>query len=442
MLGLTSTPSFTLRPYQDAAVTKGLAYLQDPALRDRHGLIVAPTGSGKSLVIAGIATQLRHPCLVFQPSKEILEQNMAKLQAYGYRPAVFSASFGKREIGSITLATIGSVIRHIHYFREMPYVLVDECHGVNAKEGMYKTFFSALPHVRILGLTATPYRLVTDGYGGSILKFLTRTRPRVFRDVVQATDINYLFREGYLSPLVYDERPVIKRDRLRLNTTGADYTDASVQQHFHEIDFAGYLLHVVSEQLRAGRKNVLVFTRFVEESQQLVDRLPAGTAAIVSADTPADERARILEDFKAGRIRVVSNVGVLAVGFDYPGLECVVLARPSVSLALYYQMVGRDIRPVYAPGMPLDTLEQRHAAIAAGPKPRAYVVDLVGLVQLFGKIEHLKLRRGGKTGEQWQVFSETRPLTNVYFGQRDQDRSDAHGAAAAAEGLVGRGARW
>jgi DNA repair protein RadD len=420
VLGLSTDTPYQLRPYQEAAVTKGLAYLQDPAKRGHHGLIVAPTGSGKSLVIAGIATQLPRPCLVFQPSKEILEQNKAKLETYGYRPSVFSASFGRREIGSITLATIGSVVRHIASFRDMPYVLVDECHGVNAKEGMYKTFFEALPNVRILGLTATPYRLVTDGYGGSILKFLTRTRPRVFRDVVQATDINYLFREGYLSPLVYDERAVIKREQLRLNTTGADYTDASVQQHFHDIGFAAYLQQVVEEQLAAGRRSVLVFTRFVEESQQLVDRLPAGTAAIVSAETPADERARILADFRAGRIRVVSNVGVLTVGFDYPELACVILARPSVSLALYYQMVGRCIRP--------------HPSKAC-----AHVVDLVGLVQLFGKIEDLKLRKGGKTGEQFQVFSGDRALTNVYFNQRDPD---PHGAAAAGE-LVGRpGGRW
>ena len=421
MLGLTTgAPAYTLRPYQEAAVTKGVAYLQDPAKRGHHGLIVAPTGSGKSLVIAGIATTLARPCLVFQPSKEILEQNKAKLEAYGYQPSVFSASFGRREIGSITLATIGSVMRHLSSFHTMPYVLVDECHGVNAKEGMYKTFFEQLPHVRILGLTATPYRLVTYGYGGSILKFLTRTRPRVFRDVVQATDIGYLFREGFLAPLAYDERPILKRDRLRLNTTGADYTDRSVQQHFEEIGFAATLQAVVEEQLRAGRRNVLVFTRFVEESQQLVDRLPAGTAAMVSADTPPDARAQILADFRAGRLRVVSNVGILAVGFDYPELECVVLARPSVSLALYYQQVGRVLRP--------------HP-----DKPRAHVVDLVGLVQQFGRIEDLKLRRGGKTGEQWTVNSGDRVLTNVYFGQRDQD---PHGAEAAAD-LVGRpGGRW
>lgn len=399
--------TFTLRPYQQAAVDRSLAYLRDPRMRGRHGLVVAPTGSGKSLVIAGIAAGLDHPCLVFQPSKEILEQNRAKLEAYGYRPSIFSASFGKRDIGSVTLATIGSVMRHLSAFQDIPYILIDECHGVNAKGGMYQQFLAALPNVRILGLTATPYRLVTDGYGGSILKFLTRTRPRIFRDVVHSTDIGELFRAGYLSPLQYHEQPILQRERLQLNSTGADYTDGSVQQHFREIGFAATLQAQVEQQLAAGRKNVLVFTRFVDESRRLVEQIPG--AALVSADTPDDERARILADFRAGRIRVVSNVGILAVGFDYPELECVVLARPSVSLALYYQQVGRCIRP--HPG-----------------KPHATIVDLVGLVEQFGRIEDLRLQPGGKRGDTWVVVSGARPLTNVYFGERDGRPDAAAGA--------------
>ena len=146
---------------------------------------------------------------------------------------------------------------------------------------------------------------------------------------------------------------------------------------------------------------MLVFTRFVDESARLVEQIPG--AAMVSADTPADERAQILGGFRSGQIRVVSNVGILAVGFDYPELEAVVLARPSVSLALYYQQVGRVIRP--HPG-----------------KPCAHVVDLVGLVKQFGRIEDLTLQPGGAKGEQWVVASADRPLTNIYFGDRDQFR--------------------
>lgn len=397
------TATYQLRDYQRDAVMKAVAYLRNPRLRGRHGIVIAPTGSGKSLVIAGIATALDGPCVVFQPSREILQQNADKLTAYGYRPAIFSASLGRRDIGTITLATIGSVVRHAAAFRHLPYVLIDECHLVNAKGGMYRDFLSALEHARILGLTATPYRLASNSFG-SVLRFLTRTRPRVFRDVVQYTQVADLFRAGYLAPLTYREVSVVNRERLRLNSTGADYTDRSVQAHFDEIDFASQLQREVEGQLALGRKNVLVFTRFVAESEQLAASIPG--AAVVTADTPDRERTRILNDFKSGRIRVVSNVGIIAIGFDYPELECVVLARPSVSLALYYQQVGRAIRP--------------HAG-----KPAAHVVDLVGLVKQFGRIEDLTLRRGGANGEQWVVASGRRDLTNVYFGQRDAVEASA-----------------
>jgi DNA repair protein RadD len=378
-------------------VRAGVQYLTNPKLAGRHGLIVAPTGSGKSLVVAGIATALPGPCVVFQPTKEILEQNEAKLASYGYRAAVFSASCGRKEVGTITLATIGSVARHVEAFRAFPYVLIDECHFVNAKGGMYRDFLAVLDHARVLGLTATPYRLASNSFG-SVLRFLTRTRPRIFRDVVHLTQVGDLCRAGYLAPVEYREHPVIRRDRLRLNSTGADYTDGSVQLAFWEVGFAGRLQHTVTSLLAEGRKNVLVFTRFVAESEQLAAAIPG--AAVVTAETPARERERILTDFKAGRIPVVSNVNVVSIGFDFPALETVVLARPSVSLALYYQQTGRAVRP------------------CAG-KARAVVVDLVGLVEQFGRVEDLTLRPGGKRGESWEVASKGRALTNVYFGERD-----------------------
>jgi DNA repair protein RadD len=388
--------TYQLRPYQQEAVASGVAYLTDPRMRGRNGLIVAPTGSGKSLVIAGIVTQLPGPCIVFQPNKEILQQNAAKLESYGYQPALFSASVGRKEIGAITLATIGSVAKHAEQFRPFPYVLVDEAHFCNAKGGMYRDFLQVLDRSRVLGLTATPYRLASNSFG-SILRFLTRTRPRIFRDVVHQTQIADLCRDGFLSRVEYREQP-FRRDRLRLNSTGADYTDASVQTYFHEIGFEGQLQRTVEGLLAEGRRNVLVFTRFVEESQRLAAAIPG--AATVSAETPDRERARVLEDFKAGRTRVVTNVGIVAIGLDFPGLETVVLARPTVSLALYYQQVGRGIRP--CPG-----------------KDRCVVVDMVGVVEQFGRVEDLVLEATGKSGDLWAITSRGRPLTNCYFGERD-----------------------
>lgn len=390
--------AFVLRPYQREAVGIGLAYLRNPKLRGRNGLIVMPTGSGKSLCIAGIATALDGPCIVFQPSKEILEQNAAKLTAYGYQPALFSASVGRKEIGEITLATIGSVVRRAETFRQFLYVLIDEAHLVCAKGGMYRDFLEVLDHARVLGLTATPFRLASNSWG-SILRFLTRTRPRIFHDVVHVSQVGELAREGYLAPVEYRQVDVVKRERLRYNSTGADYTDASVQLHFREIGFEGRLQVEIERLVAEGRKHILVFTRFVAESERLAAALPG--AAVVTAETPARERARILEDFRSGRIRVCANVGVLALGFDFPALDTVVLARPTVSLAVHYQQIGRAVRP--HPG-----------------KPRALVVDLVGLVKQFGRVEDLVLRPSGKTGEQWVITSNGRALTNTYFGEPRQ----------------------
>lgn len=390
--------TYELRSYQQAAVDAGLAYLTDEKLSGRHGIVVQPTGAGKSLVIANIVARLPGQCVVLQPSKEILEQNAQKLVSYNYHPAVFSASFGRREIGRITLATIGSVVRYAEAFRGIPYVLIDEAHqAVNPKGGQYLEFLEVLEGARILGLTATPFRLATNSLG-SELRFLTRTRPRIFRDVVHVTQIQDLVRDGFWCPLEYRTLKVVDRTMLALNSTGADYTDASVQRHFAEVGFVGKLYDTVRALLDEGRKHILVFTRFVAEAERLAQALPC--VGVVTAETPAGVRADLIRAFRAGQIRVVANVGVLGIGFDFPALDTVVLGRPSVSLATYYQQVGRGVRP--------------HQS-----KAHVVVADLVGLSDLFGKVEDLVVRSSGPKGEQWVVTSNGRALTNTYFAQRD-----------------------
>lgn len=383
--------SFTLRTYQQEAVDKGHQFLtrQQPG----HGLMVLPTGSGKSLVIAGLIDKLQAPCLVFQPSREILMQNFDKLLAYGYRAGIYSASLGEKKIRPITLATIGSVVKKPEDFAHVKYVIVDEAHLVNSKEGMYESFLGAMDEqgVRILGLTATPYRLHSS-MGGSTLRFLTRTNPRIFSTLVYFVQNGHLFDKGYLAKLQYFTIKGFDRSKLRTNSTGADYTDESIKLHFRELDFAGKLQRVVERLIEIKRKGVLVFTRFVEESEALKDRIPG--AAIVTAQTASHDRARILRDFKEGRIKVVCNVGVLTTGFDYPELDSVVLARPTKSLGLYYQMVGRCVRP--------------HES-----KEHAMIVDMVGLQDMFGKVEDLEIK-GGHTRTPF-CATAGRQLTNVYL---------------------------
>lgn len=384
---------FTLRPYQREASDRSVAFLTSKS--DKHGLLVLPTGSGKSLVIADIAKKLDGPCLVFQPSREILKQNLAKLIAYGEWPAVYSASLGKRQIsGAITLATIGSVVNKVEHFDHIKYILADEAHLISAEKGMYKHFFDSLEHrgLRILGLTATPYRLAST-MQGPILRFLTRTRPKVFSELVYYVQNGQLFQDGHLAKLQYFQIKGFDRSKLQANSTGADYTDASVQLQFKEMNFAGKLQRVVERLIAIGRKGILVFTRFLQEAAWLVARIPG--AVMVSAETPDAERDRILKEFRAGKIRVVCNVGVLTTGFDYPELDTVVLARPTMSLGLYYQMTGRAIRP-----HPL--------------KEFAMIVDMVGLMDQFGKVEDLRIECDKK--KLYYVSSNGRQLTSVVFG--------------------------
>ncbi len=383
---------YTLRPYQGEAVEKAVAFLKSSSRR--NAIEVLPTGSGKSLIIANIVAQLGSPVLVFQPSKEILEQNLSKLQSYGYRGAVYSASKGRTEVADITFATIGSVVNKSDLFTNFPYVIVDECHLVNAKEGMYKTFLGELEKAgaRVLGLTATPYRLASNSFG-SELRFLTRTRPKVFHEMIYFIQNRELFDGGYLARMEYatgNGFDGFDRTRLDVNSTGADYTDESVRRYYRSLNFKDKIVMAIEREM-ATRKNALVFTRFVEESSYLVRSIPG--AAIVTGETKKKERERLVEGFKAGDIPVICNVGVLTTGFDYPELETVILARPTMSLSLYYQMIGRAIRP--------------HPK-----KEQARVVDLCGNYAAFGKIEDLEIVDGGNG--KWFVAANGKQLTNVY----------------------------
>lgn len=387
---------YKLRDYQKQASDAAVRYFLDPLVKC-NAIIVLPTGSGKSLIIADIASRLNGHVLVFQPSKEILEQNYRKLCSYGILDcAIYSASMGTKDVNRITFATIGSVNSHPELFTHFQFIIVDECHLVNPKEGMYADFFQRVKS-KVLGLTATPYRLCSSRDFGSMLKFITRTRPRVFSQVLYHVQVSTLLDMGYLSKLQYFAMNPIGWNELQLNvnTTGADYTEKSLKILYQNVDFPNYLVHIVQRLLtpKTGKRNgILVFTRFIQEAEHLCRSVPG--CAIVSGETPKGEREEILSRFKAGEIRVVANVGVLTTGFDYPELDTVVMARPTMSLSLWYQIVGRAIRP--------------HPSKACG-----WIVDLCGNIKRFGEVSDLRLVDQGYG--KWAVTSRGRQLTNVYF---------------------------
>lgn len=412
---------YTLRQYQADAAGRGVEFLLDAKKqkKGRNGVIYLGTGAGKSLVIGTMAVELANhprggPVLVSQPSKEILEQNYEKIKGYGFTPAVYSASMGKREIGDITLVTIGSIFREPELFSDFAFMIPDEAHLVSAapvkkkralddgfdlSDSMYNAFRKALPHLRFCGLTATPFRMASN-MNGTELRFITRTVPRIFHEVIHYTQNSELVAGGWWTKLEYKISKTFDRSKIKLNSAASDYNKASLQQYLFDSGHQSKILKAVEWAFTQGRRNMIVFTPSVAESEELVRRM-GSDFAMVSADTPPDERTDIIKGFRSGRIKGITNYGVLIHGFDYPELECVIDAAPTLSLSRLYQKWGRGVRP--------------HPN-----KESCWIVDLVGGHEMFGKIEDLTLYCEGTNkwfiaGRPGGSNKSEKKLTNVYL---------------------------
>ena len=379
---------FTPRPYQTEAIKAATDFINSES--KQHGLLILPTGSGKSVVVANIAKAIPGKVVVLQPSKEILEQNYAKYTSYGLRAGIYSASAGVKHIDKVTFATIGSIHKKWYLFKDAAAILIDECHLVNSEDGMYKQFLSLMKDAKFIGLTATPYRLVSDPDGAK-LEFLNRTNPRIFDRVLYHVQNSVLFDAGHLAKLEYFSFNTVDRSKLQMNSNGTDFTESSLRAYYRQIGMPTITANWANKLLKK-RKNLLVFSSLLSEASQVMKQVPG--SVMVSGETPQALRESILKRFKNGDIRCVINVGVLTTGFDYPELECVLMARSTMSLALYYQIVGRAMRP--------------HKS-----KQSAWIVDVGGNIDFFGKIETMTIRIDSRG--QYSIWNNGRQLTNVAF---------------------------
>ena len=213
-------------------------------------------------------------------------------------------------------------------------------------------------------------------------------------------DILTLLQRGYLANLRYFDLSLMSHAAIMRNSTGRDFDDSALQSQYKQVNLAQHLINIVRrlQNPKDGRprKGILVFTKFIDESEMLCNNIEG--CAMITGATKKKERERILKDFKEGRIKVVTNVGVLTTGFDYPELDTVVMARPTMSLALYYQIVGRAIRP--------------HPE-----KESAWIVDLCGNYKRFGRVEdlHLAEPRAGEYIITGMPENKVKQLTNIYF---------------------------
>lgn len=342
-----------LRPYQQRSIDALYHWWQRNTATTDAPLCVLPTGAGKSVVIAELCRLLfdtwpeDHPrTVVLVPSKELAEQNAAKLRdmlpahlSVGY----YSASLGKATTADVIVATIGSVYRAAHLLGNIRCVVIDEAHLVNpdgAEAGRYRQFLADLAKLcrfRVVGYTATPFR------GNGV--WLTDGESPLFTGVACTVPMRELLDAGHLAPLI---RPVdamqTRIDTGGIHTTSGDYNVAELSDR---VD--GYLPAAAVEActLAAGRKKWIAFTATVANAEHLADLLNARgiSTAVVCGDTPKADRERMIADFRAGRLRCLVTVLALATGFDVPDVDCILWLRPTQSPVLYVQGVGRGMRP-------------------------------------------------------------------------------------------------
>lgn len=355
---------YKLRNYQDDSVIAGVEILN--STKARRELLVLPTGAGKSIVIAKIVEQIKEPVIILQPSKELLEQNYSKFINVGGKASIYSASAGVKEIGHVTFATIGSIKKEIVKLKTLGKVkvIIDEAH-IGVKSGsQLRDFLKSLGVNNTLGLTATPF-VLQSSMNGAELKMLTKIKGKLFTTIAYVHQINTMLSDNHWTPIEYR---VIEQDDefLKVNSSGSDYTEDSMRKFYEGNDLNSQIIDNVNYRLSEGSKSILVFVPTIEEAFSLSLKIQGSEA--VSSLTPKKERDRIIEGFKNREIHVVINVGILTTGFDYPELDTIILARSTMSFALYYQMIGRGVR-------------------IHDDKDKTVVIDLSENYNRFGKVE-------------------------------------------------------
>jgi len=332
-----------LRWYQIEAVRAAYAHLRT---KTTSPCLVLPTGSGKSWVIARIALDAVHSggrALVLAHRKELLEQNAAKLRALdpSLDVGIYSAGLGRRDADSaVVVAGIQSVYASAAALGEFQVVLVDECHLIPPDgDGMYRRFLDDSRALSlglvVIGLTATPYRTKTGPLCGS---------GEILAEVCYEIGLRELIAKGFLSPLVSRAGTAVA-DTSGVTIRAGDFDAQELDRLMSRSDLVESAAREIRDLTRERRK-VLLFASGVGHARLLQRALDAlgERCGFVAGETPAAERAAVLDDFVAGDLRHLSNCDILTTGFDAPHIDCVALLRPTKSPGLYVQMVGRGLR--------------------------------------------------------------------------------------------------
>jgi DNA repair protein RadD len=348
-----------------------------------HPCLEMPTGSGKSHVIAAYCQEALSEwpetrILMLTHVKELIEQNAAKMREYWPTAplGIYSAGLRQRDASqSIVFGGVQSLARKADEIGHIDLLIVDEAHRIPAgAAGQYRDLIDDLtkinPALRVIGLTATPYRL---GHG------MITDPPALFSSLIVPVTYMELLKTGHLARLTC-KRTATTYNLDDVRRRGGEYVEADLDAAVNDLKTNE---EVAAEIMRNAedRKSWIVFAVSVAHAYGLRDALlrQGVTAATVVGETPSAERAEIIAAFKAGEIQAITNANVLTTGFDAPNVDLIAACRPSLSTSLYVQMLGRGTR-------------------TAEGKKDCLVLDFAGIVSTHGPFDNPVVRKPGQKG--------------------------------------------
>ena len=339
---------FQEREYQRDAVTSIFDYFAE---NSGNPLVALPTGTGKAVIISLFLQEAyklwpRQKILVLTHVKELISQNYEKLLwLWPNAPAgVYSAGLKQRDtLSRIVFGGIASVAKNPQQFGHVDLIIIDEAHLVSpAASAQYNQFIATAkeinPLLKVIGLTATPFRLgqgmLTDGGLFTDICF----------DMTSFSAFNKLVTDGYICSLI-TRRPKVVLDVSGLHLQAGEYKQKEVELAFSLQEITRVAVDDIIDK-GSARKHILVFATSIEHAEEIVELFSFRgiDAGIVHSKMPDKQRDASLADFKSGEYRVMVNMGVLTTGFDFPELDLIAVLRATTSPALWVQIIGRGTR--------------------------------------------------------------------------------------------------
>ena len=396
-----------LRPYQSAASDAIFKEWQE----NDSTLVVMPTGGGKTVLFADVIRRVfPRRALVIAHREELIFQARDKIQRVTGLSADVEMGeyraegglFGQARVVVSTIQTQcsgGDGGGRMAKFDPQRFgvLIIDEAH--HATSPSYRRvidYYRTNPALKVLGVTATPDRADEAALG------------QVFQSVAFDYEVLDAIHDGWLVPIEQQMVHVEGLDYSSIRTTAGDLNGGDLAA---VMEAEKNLQQMASASLAIiGQRRALVFTASVKSAEmtaEIFNRHRSEMAAWVCGKTEREERRRVLAEFAAGKRQVVCNCGVLTEGFDDPGVEVILMGRPTKSRSLYSQMVGRSTRPLPGVVDGPETAEARRAAIAASAKPSCLVVDFVGNAGKHKLVTSADIL-GGKVSEEAVELAVTR----------------------------------